>query len=511
MNTASDFGGCRSLYSGGVAEYHPDSDVVEFSLSADEIAAFDAGRSLSSALKASTAEQSVGSIFEKVPDPVKRFTAAIKHEHDHSRRHLGTSYGLFTEALHGELAYLFTALADEHASAGEGPLFPLIDTPLAEAVCQGAAKGHHNRRARAWLAWEALGSALSRDISAEAFGLVDELLHELMVEGTTYRPSSEVESFVVGGRSSPPYLLEGERIGLAAHHILEFFGIGEEGNGLLTMAGTDAVSRVGELLLERSRRYSFLTVLWGLGEDFATFASPTEQARDEHELMILYYRLWPMELHAIADLAVWVPVTPEGFTSRRGAITWEDISPGHRFVRALRYVKERHPGWSPIPGSADEKNAKMAGLQGEICTELGWPTPEDLSGAWLEATGIRESSKRLLTLRRERPGEVLINSVDFNAAGVERPGAWIYAGREGVAMRELSRVRDGGEMGIDRFLLRKGLRALTTRWGPSEQLWGFARETRERAVEAILAAYRSEKGEFPRQVEEGARGALLLG
>lgn len=141
----------------------------------------------------------------------------------------------------------------------------------------------------------------------------------------------------------------------------------------------------------------------------------------------------------------------------------------------------------------------MVGLQGEICAELGWPTPEDLAGAWLEAPGIYESSKRLLTLRRERPGEVVLNSVDFNAAGVERPGAWIYAGRQGGAVCELSRVRDGGEKGIQRFLLRKGIRGLATDWGPGEQLWGFSPEIRERAVEVILAAYRGEKGQFPRK------------
>ncbi|MBL9000167.1 MAG: hypothetical protein JNK25_03410 [Phycisphaerae bacterium] len=117
---------------------------------------------------------------------------------------------------------------------------------------------------------------------------------------------------------------------------------------------------------------------------------------------------------------------------------WTDISPGFRFARVLHAYKELNiaPGDWP----EEDLNGFVLELQQRVCKMYGWPTPTELAAQWLVHLeskscswfldpvfgGFRYSTTmQLLKLRRDRPGDVVVNNIDYASASVGRTAGWI--------------------------------------------------------------------------------------
>jgi hypothetical protein len=112
-------------------------------------------------------------------------------------------------------------------------------------------------------------------------------------------------------------------------------------------------------------------------------------------------RKFPLELEAAADLALWVPVTPTGFIAPTGCLTWYDIQPGWRFLRACQFFAERNKGWtffSPFSEEFRSHDDCIDHLQNEVCDSLHWPRPDHLTRCWATAIDEIQGNTRLSPL-----------------------------------------------------------------------------------------------------------------
>ena len=413
----------------GAAQVLPDLLYVEYFCSrAELVGRGNAGRLLHDALVRNTDPSAPsGQIFAEVPRWAKEFNALEAHERDHVRRLVATSFGLLGHALRAQQLTAARDLVIEAARRPDGLRLPLGPAPWPAPAGPAAPA---NRAAIAGR----LRAALEHHIGLGDFRAAEPALAGWTAEGCGYAAADLPGDPT---RSTLPITNAGLAKHLTANHLLELFGCCEQGNRLLgTGSGLDDVV---SLLQNGERRYTLPLLMW-----FTQFPTPPgrQRAAGPHtrpgELYLGYYRTFPLELFAAADLALWPPFAPEGFVSDVGEVDWTDISPAYRFAKILLAYKSL--GVSPGEWPTGPLNEVIPDLQRRVCELHGWPTPGDLAARWLDhltagdntwsadpaVGGFRHAtSLRLLALRRDRPGDVVVNNVEYNAAGVSRSAGWI--------------------------------------------------------------------------------------
>ncbi|MGV2336159.1 MAG UNVERIFIED_CONTAM: hypothetical protein LVR18_19315 [Planctomycetaceae bacterium] len=99
----------------------------------------------------------------------------------------------------------------------------------------------------------------------------------------------------------------------------------------------------------------------------------------------------PSDHYLACDLALWIPIGPNGVSlhQRSKKLRWEDIHPGHRFLRILELLNPKHFVGADHPLNGDY-DAWFTEETSRICHLLDWPTPAQLAAEWLEAIELPE-------------------------------------------------------------------------------------------------------------------------
>lgn len=523
-----DFQGDQPLRC-AVALFHPDSLAIELALTRQEVVAVNAGNALSGALAQSSPDERRRAVFAHVPREPKRFTAMVAHEHDHLRRHLGTSHGLALHVLRSRLPKLFAEVFDCDWKGPQSIPFPLLTPRRIEALVAQPTSASSGREPGLALL-EVLGTltALDGAQGPEAFGVTWRYLEGwAKASGVLLSEPVLPQAAPAPPSSAPTYSWNGRWLGVTARHLYEFLGMVQQGNTLLSMG--EELEMVEELLREQSGDYGFVVGLWNHRFPLRDLPDPFDQPRDADELFLDYARLFPLELWAAVDLALWLPISPQGLTSMSGQLRWADLQPGARFLEVLEVYRELELAPTPIPATSREKNEALSSLQRQVCLRRGWRFPEDLAREWLawledpstdpntpwldaENSGRRETAAQLLRVRLERPGELVLGDLDSQAEGISRSPAWVL--KENDAGSVLGVVPMGDERDDDTLQPSdlqgcfRAMRYLATGEAGHEDVLAYTTEVRRRAVECLSRLYAKCGGKHAKVFQAAATVAL---
>jgi hypothetical protein len=436
-----DLGPDVPLQAGSGSDYMavvlPDLLFVEYNRSREGMAALgNAGKLLAEALERHPDPTATsGQVFGSVPQWAKEFSAVEAHERDHVRRLISTSFGLLCHAFRTQQLVAARDLVVEaaHEPGGLRLPFNLLDqkTSLGTSAHQALTAAR-------------LQMALENRLNMADFRAAEPALAGWTVDGCEYvaaelpgDPTHSSLRITIDEVDLPrlKWLLKAKW--LTTSHLLELFGACEEGNRLL---GTGSgIEQVVDKLNQKDGRYNLPLYVW-----FSQFPTPPDRPRPairpprSGELALSFYRTFPLELFVAADLALWPPFTPEGLASSHSELDWTDVSPAFRFARILLGYKKL--GVTPGEWPDDDFNLVIPGLQQRVCELYGWPTPADLAAQWHDHLtsrantwfpdpalgGFRHTTTlQLLALRRDRPGDIVVNNIDYQAAKVHRTAGWI--------------------------------------------------------------------------------------
>jgi hypothetical protein len=403
----------------------PDLLYVEFNRSRQGMAALgNPGKLLHEALiRNSNPSATSGEIFGSVPESAKLFSAVEAHERDHVRRLLSTSFGLLCHALRSQQLVAARELVTEAALRPGGLTLPF------ELVTDQS-----NTSLRALTAAR-LQRAFEDRLRIDHFRDAERALAGWTVNGCEYvaadLPDTHSTLRTTNAGGAPPAEW------LTSCHLLELFGACEEGNRLL---GTGAgIEQIATRLQSKDRRYSLPLLIWlTLLPTSKDGPKPFIRPPRPGELTLSFYRTFPLELFVAADLALWPPFAPEGLISSNTELDWTDLSPAFRFKRILMAYNKL--GVNPSVWPDDDINVFIPTLQRRVCEMYGWPTPGELAARWYHHLAAKEhtwfpdsvlggfrytTTLQLLALRRDRPGDVVVNNVDYHAEQVGRTAGWI--------------------------------------------------------------------------------------
>lgn len=263
-------------------------------------------------------------------DPVRQRIRLV-HELDHLRRHLGTSYGLFR---HAASSLLVRATAERLAARrprGAADPVPFVGTAdgeycrdlvrspvLSRSRKQMTACFRHPAESRRLLyvalaelvrQWDGLPPLADPHLAALALRAIGDAFAFSRSPGHSdpsglLTPDEPLRQYL---RAEYPYcpFLAGRPLG--GHAVLEFFGVYREATehaarGLERRAWTDFAGQ-GEYLRVVDH---FLTAVCGFPADGR----------------------FPVEFDAVAELALWPPVTPDGILTAGRPLSWFDLQPG---------------------------------------------------------------------------------------------------------------------------------------------------------------------------------------
>lgn len=358
-------------------------------------------------------------LSDETSDSSKNLRARMGHERDHLFRHWSTSYGFFQDhlaALSG-LAFRFAfTSAREHQ---RGFLFPLLNEPKQKRLLDGIGSvgrdtgdffaevkefglfygrsDAHTKDCLMYLGHESLARALKDSISRKFFplpfhtlALTDKRVFRSSSSGmqlAAWMPEFEIDLY----EHSSPWLArtlneslvagEPEKYLLGATHLMEFMAVVHEmGHCEILNPSRPSWHELLELkdkssmALIATDQYQYQLV-WDYWEN--TFGEDSFLRESS-----IWFSI-PMELFAAVDLALWMPITPSGFRSPRGNLTWLDIQPGWRFIKILRQLREIGLTPSSHPNKLEDRNQRFRMIQAEICGALGWATVEEIATEWI--------------------------------------------------------------------------------------------------------------------------------
>lgn len=413
---------CAGSIDGYVAQVYPDLLFVEYSCSKSELTARgNAGRLISDALsRAADPEAVSGTIFNEVPQWAKDFAAVEAHEREHVRRIASTTHGILTHALRSQLLSKTRDLVVKQYSERKALNYPL----LSEASVEDRF---------------AINSTRTLQQALETYVPTDSLEHaERLIAGWT-ELNCDFFHEELPNKSNRSSLLvddDGTQSWFTTMHLLECLGLIEEGNRVLGTGGS--VDQVTQKL--RNPLYSLAARIWfshcpgsSASKNFRPIRSPSR-----NEIALSMSRNFPIDFLIAADLALWLPFSPRGFSSPRGELTWLDINPPYRFARIALACKKL--GFAEVIWPETDLDEFVVARQEAICAHLSWETPTELARKWHEHLASKSNEwfidgaiggfryktmMQLLRLRLDHPGKVLLNGIDFQKMGVKRNAGWI--------------------------------------------------------------------------------------
>lgn len=309
------------------------------------------------------------------------------HERDHLFRHLSSSYGMVRFGLHSLLVRQFYGMMSHYNS--KDPVNPhgLIVTPLRELlakshpprVIQELSRVERIRPSMMYLsgvecirALDGDPPFLDRDLAPSAlvlWGSIALMLNAQSASPSVFDPSAtpppELTRFINSNDPLVP-IVKGQPIG--ANQLLEFFAIMMEFS-YLSNQGLEIIDSSDLIGMEAYFRIG--TVFFG--QFF------------QKEMTNGQFPAFPVELEAAVDLALAMPLTPQGLHAMGRKLSWFDLHPGWRFLRICAYYQQSNRQWTrikPDDNAFQEYDEAVLGIQEEVCRALVWPTASQLDGTW---------------------------------------------------------------------------------------------------------------------------------
>ena len=380
--------------------------------------------------------------FLHVDQDVKEFNASFAHEQDHLRRQFGTSAGLLCAHLHSRLVYVFFELMTAAATRGDPFPFPLLGR-VQRSSAFGEAAGDCKRL------FEFHQSEMETN-QAALLGLGFSALIDAIENGTKphSRALAEFAAAALGGDRVfvPQEFIDQEQVRfpegiLSARHLYEHMAMLDELRWLTLLGGS-----LGnwEKLLTSSTDYHQLMAVWS--KFFPDHEHSQVGTIPEGDLITDVNRMYSVEFYAILDLALWPPFTPAGFASEFD-ITWSDLQPGERMLRAI--LAFHSSGVEQTPVTSPQRDERFLQVQDAVCGALHWPTPMTLARRWLDylsgeqwfddcfLVGQKnepsiEIARGVLRERLRRPFSVVLNNLSWGDVATARFMLWMTAEENGT-------------------------------------------------------------------------------
>src|SRR6185295_5718545 len=160
-------------------------------------------------------------------------------------------------------------------------------------------------------------------------------------------------------------------------------------------------------LMIAETRYNCVSRLWlGMFPEIGSRWDRALVATNTPRRPFHFARMYPIELFAVVDLALWIPVGPQGIQSSRGVLSWADIDPGHRFLRAMKLLRSRYSGASFhwLSSNYDADNRVFVDAQNQFADHFGWPRAGELAASWLSFLQRGNAAQPLAPLFLTHPG-----------------------------------------------------------------------------------------------------------
>lgn len=302
--------------------------------------------------------------LSKAPNETKLFIARLAHESAHLRHHLATTYGYAYHVMNTWIARTLARGIRALTEKSTRVSFPLLPAIASESEL------HEDYRGLL-----ALQYAFDGDVGDEmpysppaALGILD-----LILRMTAGRASARPEMldqlaspiprnprllpFLRRDNPFVPRLLENRPFG--ARHILE------------TLAFT--------------REISVALVTGAINPSWADM-----MGLDDYGLVLRFWKTMfeprraTLEFLAALDLALCVPITPEGLYESEPQLQWHDVHPGWRYLQICDLWKRQKHEWVDIPRDVQETDKVMLELEMTAAKDLGWPQPHEMLAHWMD-------------------------------------------------------------------------------------------------------------------------------
>ena len=358
--------------------------------------------------------------------------AKLEHELDHMQRHLATSYGLVYHLIRSRMADLFFRRPSLSASDDAARL-PWYPTQRRRIRSEEHAVDRNEKRYVSYRSllniWTCDGTSPSSPNAGECRAAFAALACDLFPEGLAMRPPERAQH---GRRAWFPVWNDeqGRPFKMGAAALLEMLALSRE---LSLMRYANLPEHRDEAQFGSSI-YRQAAYVW---KD--VFKLPlilnTTPSQIWRRLGYRSISAPPWELQLAVDLALWMPLGPNGAVPADARFGWEDIHPGWRFARILNLLRQQTK-WHVEPAITHGANDWVRSTQKEWCQQLGWPAPDELIDVWMAwlADGFRRqtlerryieddrsrwaASLNLLAYRQSAPAAVLLGFPDAGGAAV---------------------------------------------------------------------------------------------
>jgi hypothetical protein len=430
----------RPFSAGQLASVLPGSLVFEYSVTQDELRAVRRGildLGFRKGVKEEISEKRFRELMRQASPQVVDCIGSIAHERDHLRRLTSSSYGFLCDAIRCRIIRL---LAEVVPNLGLQKFLKVNSATrgnfLSSLLFEGDFPRPQNCKNRKLTDIYELQLLLFSLTDANPGEGLQTALADLRMSSSRKKRGTRT---VTRSASSRQTLI-------TTRHILEMFAILEHGNALSRRFRD--TSMVDELLSTASGEYRQLIDLWN--SHFGEIKTPPmiEQPRGVGKSVFNWYLKFPLEFYVAADLALWLPFFPDQEYVVPESLSWHDVSPASRFVKALAYFEKTGLRPSPIPPNG--RNQMFVDLQDAICREYAWPTPTALVSAWkmaiddslaqksmlwseMDGTGLvrAEMASQLLSLRQDHPCDFVLNDIDYPQLKTYRPLLWVFPNADG--------------------------------------------------------------------------------
>lgn len=361
-------------------------------------------------------------VVESIPFRYREMLAYYHHELDHLEKHLGTSYGLFRHSLNTGLLMGYYQAAEFAMDSGNFDPFPLlsrIDKVLAAGKSQGTFRAEEDEiffEARKYPNLEEmpketrlrLADRLSKNTYLGTLAAINSLegnvaskdrpefsrsqavsgliVFQTMLNGPREKAGSTPVACEFAPRPTRPELRHyyyedfifcpqaygsplGARQLLEASAIMRQGTIGsnlrlDHGRTEESQAYMKEYNRMG-----RSREYTVALDVWG-----SYFFKDLDTRNRETQ--------YPFEFDLAIDLALWTPLTRNGWLAKGSEIAWEDIHPGWRFLKICQFLLDSKATFTfhQVSDYAQYRDEFF----GRVCTGLNWHTPAQIAKEWLD-------------------------------------------------------------------------------------------------------------------------------
>ena len=398
MNGTGRYG--VDFFGGGVWGYYPDSMLIRMPLTPSELKEVDFP-DLVHAEKGLSGQE----LFAGTTASSKLVFARFKHELDHLVRLLSTSVGLFAHQLDSQFLDQFRWIVDETEPSffdGDSPLIAAHD--LSDESLSSTKSDRH-AAIRLWYRSDSLRSGLFDAFESDSQYVAALTMLNWFRDGQT---TVEIEAT---WPPTPKFGSDRLPTTITGRNLLEFFAVLKEMDYSVILS--DQEQPWQDLLLDED--YNAVIRLWSLAFPEANLWDVSQEGRLESDVALFVRRAYPMELYACLDVALWPPLVPTGVMEGARSWSWNDISPGHRFVRICEWLQSNKFPLSRISGG--DRNEKFTEFQELVCQNFGWPTPTQVLDVWLadnekKLRGEERELCRLMSISFERAGHSRLAMVD---------------------------------------------------------------------------------------------------